>query len=72
MDGIYTKTWCTYIGGNGIERARDMDVDTYGNIMLIGQTNSGNLVCTNGYDNTHNGQNDAFVIKIPNDGGYPI
>lgn len=46
-----------------------MDVDTYGNIMLIGQTNSGNLVWTNGYDNTHNGQNDAFVIKIPNEGG---
>lgn len=72
LDGIYTKTWCTYIGGNGIERARDMDVDTYGNIMLIGQTNSGNLVWANGYDNTHNGQNDAFVIKIPNEGGFPI
>lgn len=72
LNGIYTKTWCTYIGGNGIERARDMDVDTYGNIMLIGQTNSGNLVWANGYDNTHNGQNDAFVIKIPNAGGYPI
>lgn len=71
-DGVFTKTWATYIGGNGIERARDMDVDHWGNIILVGQTNSNNLAWTNGYDASHNGQFDAFVIKLPNAGGPPI
>ncbi|MGB3076185.1 MAG: SBBP repeat-containing protein [Chitinophagales bacterium] len=71
-DGTYTKTWATYIGGTGIERARDMDVDNNGNIILVGQTNSANLPWAHGYDSTRNGQFDAFVIKLPNAGGAPF
>lgn len=71
-DGKFTKTWCTYIGGNGTERARDMDVDDLGNIMLVGQTNTPSLPWAKGYDSTYNGGNDAFVIKIPNGGGSPL
>lgn len=71
-DGVYTKTWATYLGGNGTERARDMDVDNNGNIILVGQTNSTSLSWANGYDATRNGQFDAFVVKLPNAGGPPI
>ncbi len=71
-DGKYTKTWATYIGGSGIERARDMDVDNNGNIMLVGQTNSANISWAKGYDSIRNGQFDGFVIKLPNAGGDPV
>ncbi|HUM47610.1 MAG TPA: SBBP repeat-containing protein, partial [Chitinophagales bacterium] len=71
-DGVYKKTWATYIGGSGTERARDMDVDNNGNILIVGQTNSVLLPWATGYDATRNGQYDAYVIKLPNDGGSPI
>ncbi|MBX7108305.1 MAG: SBBP repeat-containing protein [Chitinophagales bacterium] len=71
-DGKFTKTWATYIGGGGIERARDMDVDNNGNILLVGQTNSTSLSWAKGYDSIRNGQFDAFVIKLPNAGGDPV
>jgi hypothetical protein len=72
-DGKFTKTWCTYLGGVSIERARDMDFDASGNVILVGQTLSRSIPwCSNGYDSTFNGMDDAFVVKIPNAGGYPI
>lgn len=70
--GLFRKLWCTYIGGSGIERARDMDVDDAGNIIIVGQTNSTTLAFAKSYDNTYNGGTDAFVIKLPNEGGTPL
>lgn len=71
-DGKFTKTWCTYIGGPGIERSRDLDVDNNGNIIILGQTTSHDLPWATGYDATYNGGEDAFILKIPNAGGSPM
>ncbi|MBA3649517.1 MAG: T9SS type A sorting domain-containing protein [Chitinophagales bacterium] len=70
--GKFERIWCTYIGGDGNDRGRDIDLDNKGNVIMSGQTQSDSLTWAHGYDSTYNGDIDGFVIKIPNDGGMPI
>ncbi|MFT5725738.1 MAG: hypothetical protein ACI9JN_002865, partial [Bacteroidia bacterium] len=57
----------TYIGGDGIDVAKDLYVDGSGQIYVVGQTSSGNFRTTPGasvFNRYIKGNTDAFVIKF--------
>jgi len=68
------STFVTYLGGNKFEQARDVAVDSQGNIIVVGGTQSPNFPVTAGsYDTTFatggtalgsGGAMDAFVAKF--------
>jgi hypothetical protein len=58
----------TLIGGNDVDLARDFDLDENGSIYVTGRTKSKDFPIKNGFDKTHNGTWDAFVIKISPNG----
>lgn len=64
-----TKIHSTFLGGNGTEEARDIEVDSYGVIHLSGKTKSTNFYTpspNNGYNATPTGVGgwDLFVCSI--------
>ncbi|MGE3804182.1 MAG: SBBP repeat-containing protein, partial [Gemmataceae bacterium] len=61
--------YLTYLGGNSLDFAYAIDVDSSGNAYIAGGTNSTNFPVSGGaYDTTHNGSRDAFVFKLSADG----
>lgn len=57
--------YSTFIGGSSTEDGRSIAVDTSGNAILTGGTNSPGFPTTIGaFDTTHNGDFDAFVTKL--------
>ena len=62
--------WSTYFGGNGDDVAFSVAVDGSGNVFVVGLTESATgfpLADPGGgayYDNTHNGDHDAFIAKF--------
>jgi len=62
----------SYLGGSdaindsgGEESANSLALDDLNNVFLAGMTSSGDFPITAGsYDRTHNGQKDAFVVKL--------
>jgi len=62
--------WSTYFGGNGDDVAYSVAVDGSGNVFVVGLTESATgfpLADPGGgayYDNTHNGDHDAFIAKF--------
>ncbi|HEX5023094.1 MAG TPA: SBBP repeat-containing protein, partial [Candidatus Binatia bacterium] len=59
-----------FIGGAGDDRGKAIAVDPLGNAYITGETDSAqtSFPITNGPDQIHNGQLDAFVAKINSDG----
>ena len=57
--------YSTYIGSSGDDRAHAVHINNLEEIYLTGFTTSGNFPTTaTAYDNTHNGAEDAFVLKL--------
>lgn len=57
--------YSTYIGGSGHETWGDIAIDTSGNVYATGLTSSSDFYNTTGaYDNTYNGGNDIFALKL--------
>lgn|GEM_PF-2254507 len=55
----------TYIGGNGDDYARGVICDENSDILITGHTNSDNFPVTEGsYDNSYNGNIDAFLLRL--------
>lgn len=56
----------TYLGGTQYDYARSVGVDELGQAYVVGITRSGDFPAANGpgYDVTHNGDADAFVVKM--------
>ncbi|MHC4521679.1 MAG: DUF7948 domain-containing protein, partial [Planctomycetota bacterium] len=68
--------WSTYLGGQGRDTAKDVAVDSAGNILVTGWTASSGWV-SGGYDTVYSaeysnaGDNyDAFVTKLSPDGAH--
>ena len=55
--------WSTYIGTGGADSGRGIAVDGYGGVYVTGASGAGGWAL-GGYDGTHNGGNDAFVVKF--------
>jgi hypothetical protein len=64
-----TLVYSTYLGGSGIDEARDIAVDAAGNAYICGNTSSTNFPVFNAFQPTFGGGNfqgarDVFVTKI--------
>ena len=61
--------FCSYIGGSGIENLKDMKIDTNGNIVITGLTDSWNYPTTPGVVQSSygGGGDDIFVTKFNRD-----
>ena len=55
--------WATYFGGSGDDRATSIAVDTAGNVLAGGWTQSSNFPTTGG-QSTFGGVRDGFVLKL--------
>ncbi len=57
--------WATYYGGKGSDAFLDAAVDTFGNVYVVGQTNSSyNIATEDSYQNRLVGATDGFVVKF--------
>ena len=64
--------WSTFLGGGLRDRILDLELDSAGNVFVIGHTRSSDFPTTAPvapYDSVHNGGWDAFVAKLSADGG---
>ncbi len=60
-----TAIYATYIGGNSNDQPHSMIVDKQGNLCIAGRTYSTNFPTSAlGWDKTHNGAGDIFVLKL--------
>jgi uncharacterized protein (TIGR03437 family) len=56
--------YATYFGGSGTDIGYSIAVDARNNVYVTGQTSSANLPLKNAVDETLDGANDAFVMKL--------
>jgi len=57
-----------FLGGTGDDRPGGIAVDASGNAYITGKTSSPDFPTFNSFQNTLNGQSDAFVTKLDTDG----
>jgi len=57
-----------FVGGNNDERSYSIAIDDAQNVYITGWTKSDDFPTTNGFDQVYNGLEDAFVVKVDNDG----
>jgi hypothetical protein len=60
--------YSTYLGGNGLDFANALAIDSSGNTYITGGAQSANFPTTNPYQNSLRGAEDAFVVKISANG----
>ncbi|MHA2459859.1 MAG: SBBP repeat-containing protein [Candidatus Thorarchaeota archaeon] len=63
-----TLIFSTYIGGSVVDCGRGIYVEESGDVIIAGYTNSANFPAVNGNDTSHNGNYDAFTLKLSTDG----
>jgi len=68
-NGLTSLLASTFIGGSGADEAFAMVLDGSGNVFVAGFADSGFPTTTGAFDETHNGQRDAFVSHITSDLG---
>ncbi|MCP4708499.1 MAG: hypothetical protein GY869_07740, partial [Planctomycetes bacterium] len=57
--------YSTYIGDSGSDVGSGIEIDDQGNAYIVGHTGSSNFPTTTGaYDETYNGLNDFFALKL--------
>ena len=61
--------YSTFIGTENDDIGHDVAINNNGIAFITGYTESNNFPITAGaYDNTHNGDDDAFILNLTNDG----
>jgi hypothetical protein len=56
--------YSTYLGGSDYDYAYGIDIDWAGNAYIAGGTGSSNFPTKNAFDQSYNGNGDAFVTRI--------
>jgi hypothetical protein len=64
--------FCTFLGGNGDDRAMGLALDSQGNIYVAGHTASSNFPLADAFQRTLSGSEDAFVTKLNSAGNRLI
>jgi uncharacterized protein (TIGR03437 family) len=59
-----TPIWCTYFGGKAYDVANGLAVDSAGDVVVIGTTQSADLPLRNAYQATLQGNSNAFIAKL--------
>ncbi|NDY73861.1 SBBP repeat-containing protein [Desulfobacter hydrogenophilus] len=59
-----TVLWGSYYGGSGSDSANGIAIDSNGNIVIVGETQSENLPLLNSLDQVNNGGTDPFAAKF--------
>lgn len=67
-----TLLYATYLGGNNNEQPHSMSCAANGNLYVMGTTRSTNFPTQSGFDVTHNGGADLFVVCLSADGSTLI
>ena len=68
--GITTEVcWSTYLGGTNIDKGQGIAVDDTGACYVTGTTKTSGWV-SGGWDTTHNGNEDAYVVKLNSAGAH--
>lgn len=65
--GEYALAYSSYLGGNGTDEGRGVDVDAAGKIYIVGTTTSENFPAVSARQSTRWGEQDAFVAKFDPD-----
>lgn len=69
FDSTGNRIWATFVGGTNSEDAHAVKFDSFGNIIIAGDTYSSNFpVSTGAYQNSLMGGGDAYVAKFNNSG----
>ncbi len=68
FDKAGKPVWITYIGGNKLDEARDIDLDSKGNIAVCGSTNSDDFPSEGSCQSNLAGESDGFILKMASDG----
>ncbi len=56
----------TFLGSSNSDDAESVDLDSSGDVVVLGNTTSSGFPTTGGaYDTTHNGSTDLYVAKLP-------
>jgi len=67
------RLWATFYGGDSIDVGYDIATDGSDNVLITGWTKSTDFPVTTGAFQTSNaGGNDAFVVKLDGNDGYPL
>ena len=62
--GLSNLLASTYLGGNGYDEAYSVSIDTEGNIYVCGGAGADFPTTTGAYDNSQNGEGDAFISMM--------
>jgi hypothetical protein len=56
--------YSTYLGGNGFDRSSDIVLNSFGNVLVTGWTNSNNFPTMNPFQPVSGGAQDVFVSQL--------
>ena len=68
FDSSGARIWATYYGGEFIDIGLACVIDSSDNVFVAGQTLSPSNIASGGYQNTKNGEIDAFLVKFNSSG----
>ncbi len=63
-----TLKYFSFLGGEGLERANDIEIDSEDNIIITGYTSSVDFPTANAYQDEHAGNYDMFLTKVNSSG----
>jgi hypothetical protein len=66
--GADSLLYSTFVGGSGDDQGSALALDSDGNVVVTGGTQSSNFPPKNAYDSGYNGSWDVFVLKLAADG----
>ena len=61
--------WSTYLGGSQVDYGFGIALDSSGNVYVTGYSESTGWT-SGGFDTTHNGSYDGYVVKLNDSGGH--